>query len=459
MGHIVTQTNLYAQEYASHLLDTGLMGPHSRITRWKDVTLDELYVYFAIVLAMGVLVKSKMEEYWCRDGNIFSTPHFAAYMPLFRFQLINRCLHFNDNRLLMPDLLPKEAKLFKIKPIVTHLNSAFSKLFNLYQNVALDESLTQWKGWLNIKQYIPNKKSAVGIKTYEVCDSRTGYLWRFEVHTGAESPSTENDRIIVGSIPNLVLRLLDGLEHSGRTIWMDNYYNSPSLARVLKTLGLDCVGTLRTNRQFVPNEIVALKQGNMRVGQVCGCTSGDVDLMVWRDQNKVAMISTYHGVAVSDGKPTIVKDYNICMGGVDRKDQMLSTYPVERKRTMVWYKKFFKRLLNVSVLNAYIISKCFDESVDHRDFRTDLIKAILQKHSQPLQSVSVAPLLSLAGPKLSPEVIAHFPTWLPTLPNGFGRQKRQCAVCKKRTYQFCKQCNVALCFDPERDCCYIQYHS
>lgn len=114
---------------------------------------------------MGVLFKSKMEEYWSKDGNIFTTPNFAGYMSLARFQLLNRCIHFNDNSLLTPDLSPKEAKLFKIAPLVSHLNTKFSTLFNMHQNVALDESLTQWKGWLNIKQYIiiPNKKSAVGI--------------------------------------------------------------------------------------------------------------------------------------------------------------------------------------------------------------------------------------------------------------------------------------------------------
>lgn len=67
----------------------------------------------------------------------------------------------------------------------------------------------------------------------------------------------------------------------------------------------------------------------MAVGQISGCTSGDVDIVVWRDSNRVAMISTYHGVAVHKEddkiKPIVVQDYNVCMGGVDRKDRMLST--------------------------------------------------------------------------------------------------------------------------------------
>lgn len=364
--HIVHETNIYAQEYATQLLDSNIMGPSSRILSWVDTNVDEMYCYLAIVLAMGVIVKSDLEHYWNKDNDIFQTFGFGQIMSLRRFQLLSKCIHFNNNSNISDSLSPSEAKIYKIILIVKHLNLKFTELYNLGPNVALDESLTQWKGWLQIKQYIPNKKAAVGIKTYEVCDS-PGYLWRFQVHAGNET-SNETE-IISGAIPNLVLKLLRGLENTGRTIWMDNYYNSPALSRVLKTKGLDCVGTLRTNRQFVPEQIADLKIGNMRVGQVCGCTSGDVDLMVWRDQNRVAMISTYHGVAVANNKPTVVRDYNVCMGGVDRKDQMLSMYPVERKRTKVWYKKFFRRLLNASVLNAFIIHQHFHRNVEHREFR------------------------------------------------------------------------------------------
>lgn len=51
---------------------------------------------------------------------------------------------------------------------------------------------------------------------------------------------------------------------------MDNYYNSPALARTLKTMEFDCVGTLRNNRQLVPRELSSLDKKQMAVGQVYG---------------------------------------------------------------------------------------------------------------------------------------------------------------------------------------------
>ncbi|KAH7941737.1 hypothetical protein HPB49_016662 [Dermacentor silvarum] len=38
----------------------------------------------------------------------------------------------------------------------------------------------------------------------------------------------------------------------------------------------------------------------------------------------------------------IVRDYNHTMGGVDKSDQMLSDYPVPRKRQKIYYKKIFR---------------------------------------------------------------------------------------------------------------------
>jgi len=44
--------------------------------------------------------------------------------------------------------------------------------------------------------------------------------------------------------------------------------------------------------------------------------------------------------------PVVIVDYNHQMGAVDQADQILTTYPMERKRRKIWYKKFFRPLLN-----------------------------------------------------------------------------------------------------------------
>lgn len=183
----------------------------------------------------------------------------------------------------------------------------------------------------------------------------------------------------------------------------------------------------------------------MRPGQVTGLTSRDVDVMVWRDRNRVSIISTYHGDGAQlirgSTKPILILDYNIMMGGVDKKDQMLAMYPIERKRTRIWYKKFFRRLLNVSVLNSYIIHKHnSSSSLSHRNFRISLIKSLLSKHST-------------AAPQNQHINISHRLAEYPFVDS--QRQRRLCNVCKKRVHTFCVGCNKTVCIDP----CFVTIHS
>ncbi|XP_037872760.2 piggyBac transposable element-derived protein 4 [Bombyx mori] len=445
MEVIVRETNIYAQKLATAMLENGTIYPNSRITHWQDTNVNELYTYFAIVLAMGKVVKSRLEEYWSTSQDIFSTPCFSTEMTHDRFLLLSKCLHFNSNNDCDPALLTRhQINLLKIKPLIDHLNNNFSELYNLSQNLVIDESLTTWKGWLDINQSFPNEAATAEIKAYELCESQSGYLWRFELHAGLDT-STPQDNPISGTVPALVLRLLDGLEHKGHTIWMDSFFNSPALARELKVRGFDCVGTLRTNRQFVPYDLTRLTIKDLTVGQVLGCTSGDVDLMVWRDRKRAAFISTYHGLASTRFreklKPTVVHDYSLCMDRLDRRDRLLATFPIER-RTKAWSKKFFRRLLNISVLNSYILLQ--NQSLLHRNFRNALVTDLLTAHRTPKPNTTT----------IATQV--HYPAQYPLIKRGKSdRLRRQCAVCPKRTVSYCKACNVAMCTYT----CYETYHT
>jgi hypothetical protein len=76
------------------------------------------------------------------------------------------------------------------------------------------------------------------------------------------------------------------------------------------------------------------------------------------------------------------------MGGVDIKDQKLQPYVVERKRCMKWYLKMFRRLLNTSAHNAFIVHRANKDTktLDQFSFRLQLIKEILETHSKTTES-------------------------------------------------------------------------
>jgi hypothetical protein len=132
---------------------------------------------------------------------LISTPGFRDIMTQERLEIICKFLHFTDNESISNFEGPQ--KLFKIFPVISYLNNKFQDLYLPNQDISIDESLTLWIGHLSFKQYIPLKASKFGIKTYELCDATTGYLWSFLVYTGKDT-KLDSPLISVETRPNCV---------------------------------------------------------------------------------------------------------------------------------------------------------------------------------------------------------------------------------------------------------------
>ena len=89
----------------------------------------------------------------------------------------------------------------------------------------------------------------------------------------------------------------------------------------------------------------------------------------WMDKRPVIMLTTIHSDDVisserrskrAEGgrekveKPVVVAEYNKFMGGVDKADQFLSYYGFSH-RTVRWWRRAFFFLLDMAVVNSYII--------------------------------------------------------------------------------------------------------
>ena len=163
----------------------------------------------------------------------------------------------------------------KVYPVICHLNIKFQTLYLPNQNIAIDESLALWKGHLPIKQYLPLKASKFGIKNFELCTSRTGYARCFLVYTRKntvlQSSLITPDTLKIAAV---VLEVSEPLFGRGHTLWIDNFFSSPELARKLKIEhSTDCVGTLKLNRNNVPKEV---KDKKLEKGEIIARHSGPV---------------------------------------------------------------------------------------------------------------------------------------------------------------------------------------
>jgi hypothetical protein len=83
-------------------------------------------------------------------------------------------------------------------------------------------------------------------------------------------------------------------------------------------------------------------------------------------------------------KPRGTQEYNSFMGGVDLKDQKLQPHESERKRSTKWYTETFKRLLNISVYNAFVLYRKNHnvKQVGYLDFRLQIIKELFEVYGK-----------------------------------------------------------------------------
>ncbi|XP_022126462.2 piggyBac transposable element-derived protein 4 isoform X2 [Pieris rapae] len=512
---LCTETNRYANQKIKSLKKENKFLPTSRLYRWSPTDRDEMVSFLAVIILQGLFPLPEEESYFV--FNSFGTmPYFRRIMTYNRYILIKSMLHFVDN-----ETMKKPTALFKIQPIIDYFNDKFSSLYYPSQEIVIDESLLKWHGRLGFAQKILSKAAKVGVKTYELCESSSGYLWKFFVYVGkektrtvttndvrpdedqtADKPSASNekdnnrpnniddtndktddaeitDQTSTGNINNrpsnatskIVYDLVEPLLHRGHTLIMDNFYNCPLLARCLKRQNTDCYGTLRLNREFVPDLLKTLTKTELRQGEVVATYCSDLSICVWRDANIVSLISTYHYLQIGSRqkhnrltfKPSIVLDYNKTMGGVDRKDQFLSAHPVERTKNKIWYKKLFRRMLNAALFNSFVIFKSANPKISHRQFRTILAEDLLKIHRHIDLTTEPRLIASRAGLTLTkrprPTTInrprleqRHFPV-------RNGHKKARCWMCAQRkvaarTIWKCLECNINLCIEG----CFMEYH-
>ena len=67
-------------------------------------------------------------------------------------------------------------------------------------------------------------------------------------------------------------------------------------------------------------------------------------------------------------KSVMIHDYNNRMNSVDHSDHMLSTYETLKK--VKWYRKWILHLVNIVVLNAFILNKKYGtQKISHSSYR------------------------------------------------------------------------------------------
>jgi hypothetical protein len=115
--------------------------------------------------------------------------HFLELFSERRFHLLLKFFHFVDNES-YNEATCSSKRLYKLKPILDHLNAKFKSAYTPECDVSIDESMMMWKGHLSWKVYITSKRTKFGIKSFELCEAKSGYVWNFIIYTGQDTVFT-----------------------------------------------------------------------------------------------------------------------------------------------------------------------------------------------------------------------------------------------------------------------------
>ncbi|XP_043498457.1 piggyBac transposable element-derived protein 4-like [Polistes fuscatus] len=229
---VVTETNRYAEQIMSNgrrrKLDDG----------WFPITKDEILAYYALCILIAQIKKPNIQMHWSKR-EVIETPIFAKVMPLKRFTQISRCLHFSNN---LTDR--NNDRLHKIRPIITYWNEKFNNIYTPKEHISIDESLMRYKGRLIYKQFNPSKRAKFGIKIYKLCEASTGFCSKFKIYTGEDKVDLTDS-----ASESVVMELAESILNKGYTLYIDNWYSSPSLFLNLHKQKTNVIGTVRHNRK------------------------------------------------------------------------------------------------------------------------------------------------------------------------------------------------------------------
>ena len=175
LQQIVTFTNANAAKKRNE-------NPQKHKGKWTDTTIEEIHAFMATMIIMNNIVclprferyfQAKQQSKWYASApgvsNIFSRDRYVQL----------KCnIYFCDPHMRVPDCRdPEHDKLYKIRPIVSHLQNKFDAVYECEKNISIDESMIPFKGRLKFKQRMPMKPVKYGIKLYEVCESKDWILF------------------------------------------------------------------------------------------------------------------------------------------------------------------------------------------------------------------------------------------------------------------------------------------
>ncbi|XP_035224253.1 piggyBac transposable element-derived protein 4-like [Stegodyphus dumicola] len=320
------------------------------------------------------------KDYWA-NNEALGDESICRYMSCRNFSWILGNLHLNDNVLEPKRNDVNFDRLYKVRPLLDYLSKRFLDALHPSENQSIDESMIKFKGRSTIKQYMPKKPIKRGFKVWMRCDE-SAFASQFEIYSDKKEVVEKN----LGK--KVVKRLTECLHGKNHRVFMDNYFTSYELFRYLETKNIYACGTAMIGRKNLPKSLLA-QDKELKRGEFDWAVSNDnLTCLKCKDKRCVTILSSLpdavdqiqierkekDATKVNINCPKAISTYNMKMGFVDKFDQLVSLYEIDRKSTK-WWQRIFFHFADVAVINIYILHKMLTgaEINTTKDFRLNLL--------------------------------------------------------------------------------------
>lgn len=426
------------------------------------ITDDEMRAFLAILILSGYNPVPSKILYWDQHDDVRNVMVYNS-MRRDRFKTIMRFLHFADNT--SPNM---NDKMWKMRPLIDILKNKFHEHYVPVPTLNYDESMIEYFGKHGCKQFIRGKPIRFGFKNW-CLNTPKGYLVDFEIYQGksiVENPEYDKK---FGKAAAPLMKMIDNMPSTVQMLpmrfYFDNLFTSFHLLTNLKERGYQGTGTVRENR--LPKDIPLQGSKSMlktaQRGDSCFTQSEEQKIIVvrWKDNSVVTAMSTVHGVSpaanvsrysatekkvVQVPRPAIFTQYNKFMGGTDLMDQNVNTYRISI-RGKKWWWCIFSYLIDVSICNAWVLTRQAGDDINQLDFRRQIVQTYLTRYrNMPRKAGRTATSKqSRTGNRVSDDIRYDGRNHL-LVPCQEG-VRRKCAAefCKSQTRLQCLKCDVGLC--------------
>jgi hypothetical protein len=324
-------------------------------------------------------------------------------------------------------------------------------------------------------------------------DADTGYQYHSYYYRGKAEARPADVPATMWPVVTMVTQSPD-VHNAGHVLVTDNWYTQPQLAHYLKGVGIEAVGTCKTNRLCVitPTRlsgfprcgIFKAKYGGKKdrgFSMVHETTLGGRTYYVtsWQDKKGVYILSTYppsQGTCFRKVKmgrkwteqklprPSVIRHYNAGMGGTDLHDQRLSAFRSTLKSRR-WQVRALTNTFQSVCMNAFILQS-HDMEMGNSFTSLDFIKSMISECCGMQQQEEVqrraddeTPAAfdrhkrqyweANSGERCRDRHFLHAAEGQVRPTEGNERKRpnnrRDCMVCGKLGLTFCRQCGVHLC--------------